>query len=98
MKIRTLCATALGSLLLTLGVASPSVALPDDYCAGAPDGNYSAPGHLYAQYVECRGEVAHFTSCPQGLVFDPSWRPWGRCDWPATVGEPHWIYPPNYRP
>ncbi|MHC5905166.1 carbohydrate-binding module family 14 protein [Streptomyces sp. S6] len=97
MKIRTLCATALGSLLLTLGTASPSVAaaLPEGYCAGAPDGNYSAPGHQDEQYVECRGGAARLQSCSPGLIFDPRSRPWGQCDWPAAVGEPVKVYPPG---
>jgi len=98
MKIRTLCATALGSLLLTLGAASPSIALPDGYCAGAPDGNYSAPGNRDEQYVECLNGAERLQSCPSGLVFDPRSRPWGQCDWPASVGQPVKVYPPNYRP
>ncbi|MFM9448003.1 carbohydrate-binding module family 14 protein [Streptomyces acidiscabies] len=100
MKIRALCATVAataGALAFVLGAASPSSALPSDYCYGAPDANYSHPESTQL-YVECNAGVAVVHSCPAGLDFNPHFRPTGYCDWPSSADPGFKVYPPNYRP
>ncbi|MFM9610736.1 carbohydrate-binding module family 14 protein [Streptomyces niveiscabiei] len=97
MKIRALCATVAataGALAFVLGTASPSSALPSDYCYGAPDGLYSYPS-VVQLYVECRAGVAVVQSCPSGLNFNAHGR---YCDWPASADPGYQVFPPNYRP
>ncbi|MET8976577.1 carbohydrate-binding module family 14 protein [Streptomyces sp. NPDC004539] len=102
MSIRTLRTTAAAlacALPFLLGAAAPSSVLPVDYCAGAPDANYSHPGWDRPElYVECLNGASRVDSCPSGLVYNPRPRPLGMCDWPASTDPTLKVYPPNYQP